>query len=37
MEIYLSCRIPHSHMTKRETRGCMVNIFHRIKENKTQS
>lgn len=37
MEIYLSCSVPYSHLTKRETRGCLVNIFQRIKENKTQS
>jgi len=35
MKIYLSYGIPYSNMTKRETRGCIANIFQRIKENKT--
>ncbi|MBW4594078.1 MAG: class I SAM-dependent methyltransferase [Brasilonema angustatum HA4187-MV1] len=36
-EIYLSCGVPYSHLTKEETRHTLENIFRVIKKNQTQS
>ncbi|NMF63518.1 hypothetical protein DP113_01980 [Brasilonema octagenarum UFV-E1] len=36
-EIYLSCGVPYSHLTKEESRHTLENIFKAIKKNKTQS
>jgi len=36
-EIYLSCGVPYSHLTKEETQDTLGNIFRAIKKNKTQS
>ncbi len=36
-DVYLSCGVPYSHLTKEETRGCLEKICQKIQENNTQS